>query len=126
MSKPISLVLFGRKQHLLDTRRQLLEAAGYQVWTAEKIPDVFALVIEERIDVLILCHALSPEERAWAIAFADVQSPPLKSIVLSPRRSGYRDEVPHTGLDARDLPGILLVAVDNVIGRPSSAHSHIY
>src|SRR5260370_6708317 len=87
MSKPISLVLYGRKQRLLDTRRRLLQEAGYQVWTAGQIPDVFSIITEERIDVLILCHTLSPEECEWALAFADVQSPPMKSIVLSARES---------------------------------------
>jgi hypothetical protein len=76
MSDPISLVLYGRNRQLLDTRRRLLQEAGYQVWTAERIPDVFAIIIEERIEVLILRHTLSAEERAWASNFADVQYPP--------------------------------------------------
>jgi hypothetical protein len=75
MSKPVSLVLYGRKQHLLDTRRRLLQEAGHQVWTAGQISDVSAIIAKEQMDVLILCHTLSPEERAWAIALADVQSP---------------------------------------------------
>jgi hypothetical protein len=126
MSKPISLVLYGRKQHLLDTRRRLLQEAGYQVWTARQIPDVFAITTEERIDILILCYTLSPEERAWAIALADVQSPPLKSIVLGARKSGYRGEVSQNVFDARDLPADLLAAMASLVGGPSSAHSHIY
>jgi hypothetical protein len=126
MSKPIFVVFYGRKQRLLDTRRRLLQEAGYQVWTARKIPEVFAITTEERIDVLILCHTLSPEERAWAIAFADVQSPPLKSIVLGARKSGYRGEVSQNVFDARDLPAALLAAMASLVGGPSSAHSHIY
>ena len=121
MSEPISLVLYGHDRHLMDVLRLLLQEAGYQVWTAGKIPDVFAIITEERIDVLILCHTLSPEERAWAIAFADVQSPPLKSMVLSARKSGYRGEVPQNGLDARDLPADLLAAMASLVGSPSSA-----
>src|SRR5271155_3967588 len=91
MFEPISLALYGRNRQLLDTRRRLLQEAGYQVWTAEQIPDVFAIIIEERIEVLILCHTLSPEERAWAINFADVQSPPL--TVLSARKSHWPGEM---------------------------------
>jgi hypothetical protein len=126
MARPISLVLYGRKQRLLDMRRRLLQEAGYQVWTAGKIPDVFAIITEEPIDVLILCHTLSPEECEWAIAFADVQSPPLKIVVLSARKSGYRGEVPQNGLDASDLPADLLAAMASLVGGPSSVHSHIY
>ncbi len=104
----------------------MLQEAGYQVWTAGQIPDVFAIATEERIDVLILCHTLSPEERAWATAFADGQSPPLKSIVLRAQNSGNRGQVPQNGLDARDLPADLLAAMASLVGGPSSPHSHIY
>src|ERR1700692_982975 len=71
MSESICLVLYGRDQCLLDTRRRLLQEAGYPVWTARQIPDVFAIITEERVDVLILCHTLSQEEFTWAIAFAE-------------------------------------------------------
>ena len=111
MSKPICLVLFGREQHLLEIRRQRLQEAGYQVWMAGQIPDVFTIITEERIDVLVLCHTLYPEEREWAIAFADVQSPPLKSIVITATKSGHRGEVPQNVLYARGLPADLLAAI---------------
>jgi DNA-binding response OmpR family regulator len=126
MSESISLVLYGRGQRLLDTRRRLLQEAGYPVWTATQIPDVFSIVTEERIDVLILCHTLSPEELAWAIAFADVQSPRIKCIVLNARKSGYRCEVSQDVLDARDQPADLLAAVEGLVSRASSSHSHFY
>jgi CheY-like chemotaxis protein len=126
MSEPISLVLYGRNLHLLDTRRRLLQEAGYQVWTAAQIPEVFAIITEERIDVLILCRTLSPEERAWALAFADVQSPPMRSIVLIARKSGYRGEVLQNVLDATDGPADLLAALESLVSHPSSAHFHTY
>jgi hypothetical protein len=115
MSKSVSLALYGRDQCLLDTRRQLLQEAGYAVWTARQIPDVFAIITEERIDVLILCRTLSPGELTWAIAFADVQYPPVKCIVLNARRSGYHGEVPQNVLDARDQPADLLAAVEGLV-----------
>jgi hypothetical protein len=126
MSEPISLVFYGRDLHLMDTQRRLLEEAGYQVWTAAQIADIFEITSEEAIEVLILCPTLSPEERAWAIAFADVQSPPMKSIILSARKSGYRDEMLQNVLDARKDRADLLAAVERLVSHPSSAHSHIY
>jgi hypothetical protein len=118
------LLFYTGDQCLLDTRRRLLQEAGYPVWTASQIPDVFAIITEERSDVLILCHTLSQGEFTWAIAFADVQSPPVKCIVLNRKKSGYRGELPQNVLDARDQPADLLAAVEGLVSRTSRAHSH--
>jgi hypothetical protein len=104
MSKHISIVLYGRNLHLLDTRRRLLQEAGYQVWTAIQISGVFAIIIEERIEFLILCHTLSPEERAWAFAFANVQSPPIQCVLLGARKSRCPGETLQNVLDVQQRP----------------------
>jgi hypothetical protein len=76
------------------------------------------MITEERIDALILCYTRSPEERGCALAFADLQSPPLKSIVLSARKSFDSGEMAQNMLDPRDISAVLLAVLESLVSRP--------
>ena len=66
MSKSLSILLFGHDAALLQTRRLILERSGFQVWSTWDLPGVETVISTQNIDLFILCHTVSLEDRAKA------------------------------------------------------------
>ena len=77
-----TILIYGHDRTLLDTRRWVLEKAGFQVFTVGKMENAAKIVADERIDLLLLCHTLTAEERRAALVAATAHRPGTKRLVM--------------------------------------------
>jgi hypothetical protein len=108
MSVPISILLFGINARLLEARKSLLQSVGYRVYVASNLSAVSHMLREKEVDLLILCHSLSMEDRGRALAFT-YRWPMMRSLVLTAEDDGCRDD--------------LLTAVRDAVGGPAELAS---
>ncbi len=78
-----SILIYGRDAQLLETRRWVLEGAGMQITTTTELSDVEGILVNEAIDLFILCHTLSPEEGDLCLIKAKALRPAMKRLVLT-------------------------------------------
>lgn len=79
---PGKLLIYGNDSMLLTTRRLILEKVGYEVATVATFPDAMLLLLNQQLDLLILCQSLNQEERRGMLESAYAISPELKCAVL--------------------------------------------
>ena len=111
MPTPASVLVFGRDHQLVHTRGLILEKAGFRVRTAASVPDIQQLLSEPIMDVMVLCHSLSPQDCDEAVALTHERWPNLQTIALT---SGSRDcgsESADAVMAASDGPAKLIHAV---------------
>ena len=68
-----TILLFGRQPDLLDTRRWVLESRGYNVAIANSLVEIASVPKDPPVNVLLLCHLLTPAERTAAAALASTR-----------------------------------------------------
>jgi hypothetical protein len=103
MSVPISILLFGRNVRLLKTRQTVLESLGYRVYRACDLSTAKHMLLEKQIDLLVLCHSLSMEERGRALALT-YRWPMIRSLILTAGDDGCPDNLITEVIDAFDGP----------------------
>jgi DNA-binding response OmpR family regulator len=113
MVSAISVLVFGQDAQLLETRRWLLEAAGYQVRTTGEYPEVVRILDAESIRLLLLCHTLSAEECRRVLAAAN-RPHGLKTLALTAGMGGCHDHVQTEVLDALDGPAKFVSTVNRL------------
>ena len=79
---PGKLLIYGNDSMLLTTRRLILERVGYEVATVATFPDAMLLLLNQQLDLLILCQSLNEEERRGMLESAHAINPELKCVVL--------------------------------------------
>jgi hypothetical protein len=104
MSVPISILLFGTNTLLLEARMGVLQSVGYRASIAPNLSALSHMLREKEVDLLILCHSLSMEDRGRALAFT-YRWPMMRSLVLTAGDDGCR--------------GDLLSAVRDAVGGPA-------
>lgn len=57
------ILLYGHYPTLLQTRRWILEKAGFRVWIATQFAELENILTTRPIDLLILSHTLQPRFR---------------------------------------------------------------
>jgi DNA-binding NtrC family response regulator len=92
MSVPITILLFGRSTRLLETRKIVLQSAGYRVYLASDLSAARHLLREKEIDLLILCRSLPMEDSGRALALT-YRWPMMRSLVLTAGDDGCRDNL---------------------------------
>ncbi|AXC11988.1 hypothetical protein ACPOL_2675 [Acidisarcina polymorpha] len=107
----------------------MLQSAGYKVSTAMELAEAARILCSEKVGLSILCHTLSPEQRAKAIAKAEELRPHMKKLLLAawsfPPVEGNPEEIFHTSAG----PGALVAAVNRLMGgdgNTSNATSTLY
>jgi hypothetical protein len=83
----ISILLLGRDPGLLETRRWVLETAGYTVRTMSAWGDLEVALAAETADILILCHSVSVREREPTISIVRSRHPAIEILTLNGARS---------------------------------------
>ena len=75
------LLIYGRDSVLLDTRRRVLQIAGFSVDTAEALPEIAAkLDSEAACGLLIVCHTVPGKDRNAMRAVAAKAAIPVYQI----------------------------------------------
>ncbi len=112
-----SILLYGHDARLLETRRWILEGCDFQVRTVSSLLALHETISTRQIDVMILCHSLSSEECERALDVAHLNSPGIKTLVLTAQDSicasaaGDDDAV----LDTWEGPRVLLDTVQKLL-----------
>ncbi|MGI4826896.1 MAG: hypothetical protein ACRYFU_01695 [Janthinobacterium lividum] len=83
MSAPTSVLVYGRDSSLLDTRRWVLERAGYRVLTVQTLAEAKHLAATEPVSILLLCHSLSVQDCEDALAVADSIRPEIRRLLIT-------------------------------------------
>lgn len=76
-----SILMYGRDICLLQTRALVLQHAGYRV---AAVQNWLGAPAHEAIDLLILCHSLTQQQRRKALEDASDQWPTAKQLCLTP------------------------------------------
>ena len=111
MPLPGNILIYCRDPQLLQTRGQVLQRAGYQVWTASNLSELVELTSQPKMDVMLLCHTLSKDECGRALAVTHARWPKMQTIALVAGVSGCPPAVADAVLYATDGPVKLIQAV---------------
>ena len=116
MFMPGNVLIYGRHLPLLETRSLMLQRAGYKVSIAMELADAEQILRSEKIDLSILCHTLSSEQRSKALAKVEGLRPDMKKLLLAassfPSVEGNAEEIFYTAAG----PGALVATVNRLMG----------
>ncbi|HEX4156156.1 MAG TPA: hypothetical protein VHY48_11130 [Acidobacteriaceae bacterium] len=110
-----SVLIFGHDTTLLGTRALILGRDGFQVLTTTDAAETNHILARQSVDLLILCHTLSEQERRTALALARAAHPPLRALALVANATRYTAEGPEVTLSTLDGPRTFLAAVHELI-----------
>ena len=77
-----TILVYGNESLSVMTPGLILERAGYKVFTATKFAYALRAVVNERIDVLLLCQSLSDEERRGIVETARAVKPEIECVTF--------------------------------------------
>jgi hypothetical protein len=97
VTSPSQILILGSNVLLLETRRLLLQRAGFDVTATRDLHTALALLASDSFEVFILCHSLSPHEVETALTLAHSLPVSTRNLVmtcpLSHRPAAPTDEV---------------------------------
>jgi DNA-binding NtrC family response regulator len=108
---PASVLVFGRDYQLVITRSLILEKAGFHVRTATSVPDIQQLLSEPTMDVMVLCHSLSPQDCDEALLITHQRWPNMQTVALVSGSSSCGSEAADAIMEATEGPAKLINAV---------------
>jgi len=119
MSRPTPpIVIFGRDPALLESRRWVIEHAGFKVLTISKVAEAERLIQAENPELVILCHSLSAELCLEMVAFVHNTRPQIRILIMSAGTEtcapGDRDEA----ISSFEGPRSLIAAVKRLVRSP--------
>ena len=121
----VSIVLYGHDAHLLELRKWFLHSCGYRVLSAMTSTELTALPSAPTIQLLALCHTLSPAECIAAATLASTRWPAIKKLALVRDGSKAPAEICSEVFHPLDAPARLLTMVNELVGHSGgSSHSH--
>jgi hypothetical protein len=77
-----TILVYGNESLSVMTPGLILERAGYKVFTATKFALALLALVDEQIDVLLLCQSLSDEERRGIVETACAVKPEIKCVTI--------------------------------------------
>jgi DNA-binding response OmpR family regulator len=120
MDSSTSILIYGHDHGLLETRRLVLQQAGFQAWTVTNLADAEKVMITASSGLLILCQSLSEKECEKALAMSHSRQPGMKNLVLMGTAPvcnlGQNDEL----MNSFDGPKALIATVNRLLRRNSS------
>ena len=109
-----SILVYGRDPSLLDTRRWVLEKAGYRVLSAQTLAEAERIASTEPISLLVLCHSLTTQDCQDALAAANMLQPEMRRLLISANTPVCSHEHKDFVLRAFDGPSALIAAVQEL------------
>jgi len=112
------VLIFGHDAALLETRRLVLNRGGFQVWIATKGTEAVEVLLNEPIDLFILCESPPPpaDKQDIFLALPLTRSPlslsfKIRSIperyLTHPRPARSTIQAHFQGRTRREVPGSL-------------------
>jgi len=123
----ISILMYGRDTHTLETSQWVLQSRGYRVVTTSRLDEFGSIPLTPSIDLIVLAQTLSDKESAEAFAQAAARWPRIKRLALGHDPFGPSVEIHHKKTSNMSVPGHLVTAVSEMVGfAASSSCSHTY
>jgi len=76
------VLIFGHDTVLLETRRLVLNRGGFQVWIATKGTEAVDVLLNEPIDLFILCQPLPGDVCERILETAHTLRPDMRNLLL--------------------------------------------
>jgi CheY-like chemotaxis protein len=109
-----TILVCGNEVLLVETRHLILEQSGYQVFSATDFADAANVLVNQRIDLVLLCQSLSDTAKRRILEKARAIRPDLKCAVFSD--DGRELKLDGTGVFERvDGPSGLLKATEKLL-----------
>ena len=118
MPTPPSILIFGRDSRLLETRRWVLERAGFVVSTVFDLESAMAGIDGKPVDLLILCYTISAAQCTSILDTVHALNPGMKTLILNSGRTGCNSESDFVLHDFAS-PEILISRVRDLTMEPS-------
>src|ERR1700679_949860 len=77
-----AILVYGNDEILVMTRTHILGKAGYEVFTAQTFGNAMLVLMNQRIDMVLLCQTLKDAERRGIWETAHALQPEIKCLVL--------------------------------------------
>ena len=112
-----SILLYGRDASLLDSRSLVLQYPGYRVECILESAELGQRLRLSPLDLLILCHTLSPLESEAAIAATKLRQPWAVVLALTAADLAPDLQSRVASMSSRQGPAQLLKVVELLLGR---------
>jgi CheY-like chemotaxis protein len=117
-----TILVYGNEVLLVKTRHLILEKAGYQVFSATDFADAANVLVNQRIDLVLLCQSLSDTKRRDFLEQARAITPDLKCAAFG--HDGREVELEGTGVSEKvDGPRGLLKATGKLLIQRSASQT---
>ena len=77
------VVLYGNDPQLLSIRAQVLEQSGFRLTLISRLEELSGLFPRSRVDLVILCHSLTPAETRDAFIVSRRLWPEVQVLALT-------------------------------------------
>jgi DNA-binding response OmpR family regulator len=77
-----TILVYGNDEILVTTRSLILGNAGYEVFTAQTFGNAMLVLMNNQVDIVVLCQTLKDEERRGILETAHALRPETKCVVL--------------------------------------------
>jgi CheY-like chemotaxis protein len=109
-----SVLSLGLDPVLLQTRSEVLRAAGYLVHTATSTDAAIQMLVSGDLDLVVICHSLPARERSRVIAAIKAAKPSAKVLVVRTNGEATKGEA-DASVHSLDGPESLLARVASLI-----------
>ncbi len=115
MYSSAEVLIFGHDPVLLETRRLLLNRAGFQVWIAAKATEAVDVLLNEPIDLFILCQSLPADVCERTLETAHTLRPEMINLLLGRENLSLAEHEQDTFLASFLDPLALIAFIQNKI-----------
>jgi DNA-binding NtrC family response regulator len=115
-----TILVYGDEEMLVTTRGLILEKAGYQVFSATKFASALVALVNERINVLLLCQSVSDEDRRRIVETAHAIKPEIRCVTLAYDGSAV-DLDGQMAFERLDGPAMLVETIGRILHNDPSS-----
>jgi DNA-binding NtrC family response regulator len=77
-----TILVYGNDEMLVTTRQLILGKAGYEVFSATNFASALTVLVNEAVNVLLLCQSLTEEERRGILETGRAIQPEIKCLTF--------------------------------------------
>jgi DNA-binding response OmpR family regulator len=109
------IIVYGQDKTLLDTRAWVLQTAGFEVGTATDLNEIESLSTTRTVELLILCHTLSPVQVSSAIALSRSDKSNIGQLLIISGPTTPITETPYPTMNPFSGPNAFIESVRDLV-----------
>lgn len=109
---------YGPDPRLLETRKLVLQQAGFIVYSATDLAELEQLAATTPIDLFLLCHAFTHERCQDAVRMVEQICPQPRILIMRAGGDWGETWLSYPVMNSIDGPEALLAAVHRILGLP--------